>query len=55
MGRAGRAWRGQSTFNPERVSAWRAGGARLIGGCCCVGPDQIARLATVLDGAGGVE
>lgn len=43
-----RAWRGRSTFDPERVSAWRAAGARLIGGCCRVGPDQIAQLAAAL-------
>jgi homocysteine S-methyltransferase len=43
-----RSWRGRSTFDPERVLAWRAAGARLIGGCCRVGPDQIAQLATLL-------
>ena len=35
-------WRGQSTFHPERVTAWVDAGARLVGGCCRVGPDEIA-------------
>jgi homocysteine S-methyltransferase len=46
-----RSWQGSSAFDPDRVAAWRAAGARLIGGCCRVGPDQIARLAHVLDPA----
>ncbi|WP_030612143.1 homocysteine S-methyltransferase [Streptomyces sclerotialus] len=40
-----RAWRGHATFTPERVTAWTAGGARLIGGCCRVGPDSVSALA----------
>lgn len=40
-----RDWRGPSTFDPERVAAWQSEGARLIGGCCRVGPDRIADLA----------
>lgn len=43
-----RAWRGRSTFDAERVLAWREAGAVLIGGCCRVGPDQIADLAAIL-------
>ncbi|MYV57892.1 homocysteine S-methyltransferase [Streptomyces sp. SID3212] len=39
-----RTWRGEATFDPSRVSAWRTAGARLIGGCCRVGPEAIARL-----------
>ncbi|WP_446038493.1 homocysteine S-methyltransferase [Streptomyces sp. SID1121] len=39
-----RTWRGDATFDPSRVSAWRTAGARLIGGCCRVGPEAIARL-----------
>ncbi|MFT2015649.1 homocysteine S-methyltransferase [Streptomyces sp. 796.1] len=38
-------WRGRSTFDPARVAAWRTHGARLIGGCCRVGPGHIAELA----------
>jgi homocysteine S-methyltransferase len=33
------------------VSAWIEAGARLIGGCCRVGPDQIARLTEVVNAA----
>ncbi|WP_336321952.1 homocysteine S-methyltransferase [Streptomyces lavendofoliae] len=40
-----RAWRGRATFSAESVSGWRRAGARLIGGCCRVGPDAIAELA----------
>ncbi|KNB54156.1 homocysteine S-methyltransferase [Streptomyces caatingaensis] len=43
-----RGWRGRSTFDPGRVDAWLAAGARLIGGCCRVGPDRIAELAAVV-------
>ncbi|GAA2341875.1 homocysteine S-methyltransferase [Streptomyces cuspidosporus] len=46
-----RGWRGRSTFDPARVKAWHDGGARLIGGCCRVGPDRIAELAAVLTDA----
>ncbi|MEU6848732.1 homocysteine S-methyltransferase [Actinacidiphila alni] len=45
-----RRWRGGSTFDPARVTAWRAAGARLIGGCCRVGPAEIGALAAVLGG-----
>ncbi|MBP2405670.1 homocysteine S-methyltransferase [Streptomyces syringium] len=44
-----RDWRGRAHFDPERVGAWQAAGARLIGGCCRVGPDRIAELARLLD------
>ncbi|MFG2137964.1 homocysteine S-methyltransferase [Streptomyces sp. NPDC048650] len=40
-----RAWRGSAAFDTDRVAGWVAAGARLIGGCCRVGPDAIARLA----------
>lgn len=40
-----RAWRGGGTFDPDRVLAWQAAGARLIGGCCRVGPAVIRELA----------
>ncbi|MFK4187427.1 homocysteine S-methyltransferase [Streptomyces sparsogenes] len=46
-----RGWRGRPTFDPARVKAWRDAGARLIGGCCRVGPDRIAELAAVLTDA----
>ncbi|MGW0464717.1 homocysteine S-methyltransferase [Streptomyces sp. NPDC003027] len=43
-----RAWRGAVSFDPGRVRDWRTAGARLIGGCCRVGPDGIAALAEAL-------
>ncbi|SMF38741.1 homocysteine S-methyltransferase [Streptomyces sp. Amel2xC10] len=46
-----RAWRGRSTFAAEEVLRWRESGARLIGGCCRVGPEAVASIAQTL-GAG---
>lgn len=43
-----RDWKGGSTFDPARVDHWEQAGARLIGGCCRVGPGEIAELAAVL-------
>ncbi|MEU2062697.1 homocysteine S-methyltransferase [Streptomyces sp. NPDC013455] len=40
-----RAWRGRTTFGAAQVTAWREAGARLIGGCCRVGPEGIAAIA----------
>ncbi|MFJ2740054.1 homocysteine S-methyltransferase [Streptomyces sp. NPDC087440] len=40
-----RGWRGDGTFDAARVRGWQARGARLVGGCCRVGPEQIAGLA----------
>lgn len=44
------AWRGGSTFEEAtaRVPRWVELGARLIGGCCRVGPRQIAALSSAL-------
>ncbi|MFF3767004.1 homocysteine S-methyltransferase [Streptomyces sp. NPDC001922] len=44
-----RGWRGGVTFDPARAVEWRSAGARLIGGCCRVGPDRIAAVARALD------
>lgn len=43
-----RAWCGSPAFGADRVGGWAADGARLIGGCCRVGPEAIAELAAVL-------
>ncbi|MFG2966400.1 homocysteine S-methyltransferase [Streptomyces sp. NPDC048288] len=43
-----RAWTGRSTFTAEQVAGWRKAGARLIGGCCRVGPEGIAGIAKVV-------
>lgn len=45
----GRGWTGRSTFDPGRVRAWTRAGARLVGGCCRVGPDRIKELAGLLE------
>ncbi|CAM5684008.1 homocysteine S-methyltransferase [Streptomyces violaceorubidus] len=42
---ASRSWRGRSSFATERVRRWRERGARLVGGCCRVGPEAIASIA----------
>lgn len=43
-----RAWTGSSTFTTEQVEGWRASGARLIGGCCRVGPKAITSIRQAL-------
>ncbi|GAA1008239.1 homocysteine methyltransferase [Streptomyces sp. F-3] len=43
-----RTWAGPFVFVPEQVRQWRAAGARLIGGCCRVGPGTITRIAREL-------
>ncbi|NUQ99087.1 MAG: homocysteine S-methyltransferase [Streptomyces sp.] len=45
-----RAWAGRSSFASEQVTGWRESGARLIGGCCRVGPSAIAGIAGALRG-----
>jgi homocysteine S-methyltransferase len=47
---AARAWTGDPAFEPERVAGWVEGGARLVGGCCQVGPRLIAELAGTVSG-----
>lgn len=42
-------WVGPARFDTRMAHRWRADGARLIGGCCRVGPDPIAALARELD------
>ena len=42
------SWAGQGSFDPALATTWVDAGARLIGGCCRVGPADIARLATTL-------
>jgi homocysteine S-methyltransferase len=41
----GRGWTGASAFDPAAVTGWRAAGARLLGGCCRVGPPTITAVA----------
>jgi homocysteine S-methyltransferase len=40
-----RGWTGASRFAASEARRWVAEGARIVGGCCRVGPAGIARLA----------
>jgi homocysteine S-methyltransferase len=44
----GRRWAGPSRFTAADAPAWVAGGAGGVGGCCRVGPADIAALARVV-------
>jgi S-methylmethionine-dependent homocysteine/selenocysteine methylase len=43
-----RAWQGPNTFDTGLVRSWVAAGARLVGGCCRVGPAGIAAIRAAL-------
>jgi len=43
-----RTWIGSSGWSAELAPRWVAAGARIIGGCCRVRPDDIATLALAL-------
>jgi len=45
-----RTWTGESAFDVGAVASWVAAGARLVGGCCRVGPADIAEVAAVVHG-----
>lgn len=40
----GRAWVGRRTFSTGLAAQWVSAGARIVGGCCRVGPADIAAL-----------
>jgi homocysteine S-methyltransferase len=40
-----RTWVGESRWSPDLAPQWVAAGARIIGGCCRVRPEDIAALA----------
>lgn len=46
----GRRWVGTSTFSTAAATRWRAAGAQLVGGCCRVGPQQVAAIAAAVSG-----
>ncbi|MER6252806.1 homocysteine S-methyltransferase [Streptomyces sp. NPDC001584] len=46
-----RTWRTPETPVPWPTRAWHTTGARLIGGCCRIGPTRIADLARALRGS----
>jgi homocysteine S-methyltransferase len=50
---AGRRWTGEPMRATDDVPRWVAAGARLVGGCCRIGPDQIRQVAAVLRGWDG--
>ena len=43
-----RVWIGPSRFSPQLATQWVAAGARIVGGCCRVGPADIAGLRRTL-------
>jgi homocysteine S-methyltransferase len=43
-----RRWTGTRGVDPAHVPAWLDAGARLVGGCCRVGPADIARIAAAV-------
>jgi len=43
-----RTWIGKGQWTADLVPRWAAAGARIIGGCCRVHPDDIAALASTL-------
>lgn len=43
-----RRWTGSASLDDRDVTEWVAAGARLVGGCCRVGPPEVARVARLL-------
>lgn len=43
-----RTWQGPPTFSSERVLSWVNAGARLVGGCCRVGPAEITTIGSLV-------
>ena len=48
-----RAWTGDPRLSPAQVQEWVDGGARLVGGCCRVGPELLADLVRRLPAGSG--
>jgi homocysteine S-methyltransferase len=44
-----RTWTGPDSFTAADAAHWVAAGARLVGGCCRVGPPDIAAMRALLD------
>ena len=47
-----RRWTGEPGLPDDAVRRWMDDGARLVGGCCRVGPADIARIAATVDQPG---
>ncbi|WP_409331818.1 homocysteine S-methyltransferase [Trujillonella humicola] len=45
-----RRWTGAGGVDPAAVAGWTEAGARLLGGCCRVGPDAIRAIAEEIRG-----
>lgn len=45
---AARGWTGSPHYPDALVGSWVEAGARLVGGCCRVGPAEISRIATAV-------
>ena len=43
-----RTWTGESAFDAGAVAGWLDEGARLVGGCCRVGPTDLTAVAAVV-------
>jgi homocysteine S-methyltransferase len=39
-----KAWTGPATFQADQIKNWISSGARLVGGCCRVGPTEIKAI-----------
>jgi homocysteine S-methyltransferase len=48
-----RTWVGPGRFAPDAVQQWIAAGARLVGGCCRVTPEDIAALVPAVRAPAG--
>jgi len=44
-----REWTGARALTPDAVSDWIGVGARLVGGCCRVRPEDIEEIAAIVD------
>ena len=47
-----RTWIGQAGFDPALAAQWVEAGARIVGGCCRVRPEQIAAMASAMTATG---
>jgi len=47
-----RRWSGDGSFAPDAVRGWLGDGARLVGGCCRVTPDDIAAVRALVAAEG---
>jgi homocysteine S-methyltransferase len=45
-----RSWTGRRGFSAEQVAGWLGDGARLVGGCCRVRPEDIAMMTELVTG-----